>query len=100
MIERPVYILVNTDAPGMGSWLSSGIKKVVGVVVGKGNTPGTPETRKYGYDRAEVAAAVAQNLATDTSTNPATNPQGKLILAGAAGVALLLLLSGGRKYGR
>lgn len=84
--------------PGLGSWLSKGIKKAAGWVAGKGNTPGTPEIRKYGYDRAEVAAAVARNLQNPAAITPDNKQAQMLLLGGAAAVALIALM--GKKRGR
>lgn len=72
----------------LGSWLSSLVHDVGGWVAGDGNTPGTPDTRKYGYDVAQVGQASALYL-----SQPAPpSVQGELLLGGAAIVALVLLL--------
>lgn len=88
MIYPPTYL-----DPGMGSWLSSAVKSVAGIVVGKGNTPGTPETRKYGYSPTDVAAAVTANLEQPQAAAGGIDPStGKMILLGGAGVVLLIAL--------
>lgn len=73
----------------MGSWLSSALHSTGNWIVGQGNSPGTPETRKYGYDRAEVATAVVKQL--EAAPPVTANPQGQLMLAGAAALGLLVL---------
>jgi hypothetical protein len=95
MIQPPIYI-----EPGMGSWLSSLKNKVVGVVAGKGNTPGTPTTRKYGYDPDAVAKAVAANILAQQNAPQGLTQNQKTLIAAGASVALILLLSGGRRRGR
>lgn len=72
----------------MGSWFSSALHAVGGIVAGDGNTPGTPDTRKYGYDPTQVGQASALLL----SQPAAPNVQQELLLMGAAGIALILLL--------
>lgn len=72
----------------MGSWLSSAFHSVGSWVAGDGNAPGSPDTRKYGYDPAQVGAASAALL-----NQPAPpSVQGELLLMGAAGLGLILLL--------
>lgn len=95
-----VYIEPPQNLDGLLSFITKPLKKVVGWVAGKGNTPGTPETRKYGYSPTEVAAQVTQNL-INAPADPVIDPnQGKLILGGAAALALILLMSGGKKNAR
>lgn len=84
--------------PGMGSWLSKGIKKAAGWVAGKGNTPGTPEIRKYGYDPDAVAKAVAANIQNTPQIAPTNKQAQMLLLAGAGAVAIIALM--GKKRGR
>lgn len=74
----------------MGSWFSEAMHSVGNWVAGNGNSPGTPETRKYGYDRQAVSDAVVAQLQTAPPV-PATDPRGELILAGAAVLGLIVL---------
>ena len=97
MIQRPIYIDPAYDGAQMGSWLSKAFKKTVGWAVGKGNTPGTPETRKYGYDREATATAIVEQI---KNAPPVAPNNGKVILLGAAGAAVLLLLTGDKKRRR
>lgn len=76
------------------------LKSVVGWVAGGGNTPGTPETREYGYDRQAVADAVAARLQQPVNITAAGSPQGTLLLLGGAGLAAALLLGGKKKSRR
>jgi hypothetical protein len=71
-----------------GSWLSSALHAIGGVVAGDGNTPGTPDTRKYGYDPTQVGQASALLL----SAPAGPNVQQELLVLAAAGVGLILLL--------
>jgi len=91
VIQPPQYI-----DTGMGSWFSKAIKKTVGWVAGKGNTPGTPNTRKLGYEPDEVAAAVARNI-QNAPPVAANNQQAQMLLLGGAGAVLLVALMGGKK---
>lgn len=75
----------------MGSWLSSALDAIGGVVAGDGNTPGTPDTRKYGYDPTQVGQASAILL----SQPAAPNVQQELLVLGVAGIGLILLLRKG-----
>lgn len=74
----------------MGSWLSSAVHSVANWAVGKGNAPGTPTTRKLGYDPQAVSTAVVSQLQSAPNVS-GTNPQGEIVLAGAALVGLILL---------
>jgi hypothetical protein len=75
----------------LGSWLSSIVDAIGGVVAGDGNTPGTPDTRKYGYDPVQVGQAAAVIL-----TQPApANVQSEILVLAVAGVGLILLLRQG-----
>lgn len=74
----------------IGSWFSDALHKTVRVIAGHGNDPGTPDTRRYGYDPAAVSDAVVRDLQAAPPVT-AANPQGQLILAGVAGVALIYL---------
>lgn len=78
---------------GMGSWFSSFAHDVGGWVAGDGNAPGNAETRGQGYDSANVAQAAAQLL----SQPAGANIQGEVLLMGAAGLGLILLLSGSKR---
>lgn len=79
---------------GFGSWLSDAIHTTVGWVAGHGNVPGTPDTRKYGYDPNAVSSAVVADL--QAAPQVTSNPQGQLILLGLAGLGVLLLASHGK----
>lgn len=74
-----------------GSWLSSLVHSVGGWVAGDGNTPGSPETRKLGYEPTQVASAAAAYLAQPAPPNV----QEELVVMGVAGLALILLLRKG-----
>lgn len=78
---------------GMGSWFSSLFHSVGNYVAGDGNSPGTPETRAQGYDSAGVAHAAADILVSPAGPDL----QGEMLLMGAAGLGLILLLSGGKR---
>lgn len=69
---------------GLFSWVGD----VAGWITGSGNEPGTPDTRKLGYDPGQVADATAIDLA---ATVP-PNVQKELLLMGVAGLAVMLLL--------
>lgn len=70
------------------SWLSNAVRDVGGWVAGDGNTPGSGDTREYGYDRSKVAAATANIL-----NQPAgVNVQSELVVLAVAGVGLMLLM--------
>lgn len=72
----------------LGSWLSSIVDDIGGVVAGDGNTPGNAATRSLGYDPTQVGPAAAVIL-----SQPATaNVQSELLFMGIAGVGLILLL--------
>jgi hypothetical protein len=71
-----------------GSWLSSIVDSIAGVVAGDGNTPGNPATRQYGYDPTQVGPASALLLLQPA---PANVQQEVLVLA-VAGIGLILLL--------
>lgn len=77
----------------IGSWLSSALHSLGNVVAGDGNSPGTPETRSLGYDSASVANAAASLL----SQKAGPNVQGELLLMGAAGIGLILLMAPKRR---
>lgn len=82
--------------PGMGSWLSSFKNKAIGWAIGKGNTPGTKNTRELGYEPAEVAKAVVANI---QNAPPVTqsNQQAQMLLLGGAAAALVVILLGGKR---
>lgn len=82
--------------PGMGSWLSSAVHKAGSWVAGDGNPAGSPDTRKLGYDTTQVADASA--LLLSQPAPPAV--QGELLLMGAAGLGVILLLHSSGKRGR
>jgi hypothetical protein len=83
-----------TRSPHMGSWLSSALNDVGSFVAGDGNPAGNSATRSLGYDPAQVGPAVAVILSQPAA--PAI--QSELLLMGAAGLGLILLLhSSGRK---
>lgn len=70
------------------SWLSTAVHSVGSFVAGDGNPAGSPDTRELGYDPKQVADASAVILSQPAP--PAV--QSELLLMGAAGVALILLL--------
>jgi len=72
----------------IGSWLSSTLHKAGSFVAGDGNAAGSPNTRKYGYEPMNVAKAAAVQL--NQPAPPAV--QSELLLMGAAGLGLILLL--------
>lgn len=74
----------------MGSWLSDAFHKTVRVIAGHGNDPGTPDTRKYGYDPNAVSDAVVKDLQMAPPVTAASPNAQALILAGA-GLAVLYL---------
>lgn len=76
----------------MGSWLSDALHKTVRVIAGHGNDPGTPDTRKYGYDPAAVSDAVVKQLETAPPVTTASPGMQALVLAGA-GLAVVYLFS-------
>jgi len=73
---------------GFGSILSKALDEVGSYVAGDGNPAGSPNTRTLGYEPTQVAQA-----ASDILMAPATpSVQSELLLMGAAGVALMLLM--------
>jgi hypothetical protein len=76
------------SGPGLGSWISSLVHDAGSYVAGDGNRPGNPDTRKLGYDTDNVAQASAALLAQPAGVNV----QKELLVIGAAGLALILLL--------
>ena len=72
----------------MGSWFSSLVHDVGGLVAGDGNTPGNPDTRKYGYDTGNVAQETAALLVQPAGVNV----QQEIAVLAIAGVGLILLL--------
>lgn len=73
------------------------LRNTVGFVIGKGNTPGTPESRRLGVDPNALSDRVVAQLTAPPS--PSFNVGQGVLLAGA-GLAMLLLLSPDRKKRR
>lgn len=74
------------------SWLSDAVHSAVGWAAGHGNEPGTPTTRKYGYDPTAVANAAAAQIEAMPPA-PAVNPTMQAAVLVGAGLAVLFLLS-------
>jgi hypothetical protein len=68
---------------------------IAGWITGSGNEPGTPETRKLGYDPTQVADAAA----IDLTTPAAPDVQKELVVMALAGLGLILLLKPKRSSG-
>lgn len=62
--------------------------KIAGWVAGDGNEPGSPESRRYGYEPDQVADAVVLTLAQPAPPDV----QKELLVMAVAGVGLILLL--------
>lgn len=78
-------------------------KDFIGWVDGHGNEPGTPNTRKLGYEPADVANSVVADLTGVGTVQPplpiTPSAKGQAWLAGIAGVGILLLLHSNKRKG-
>jgi hypothetical protein len=98
MLQPSPYLPPDQGLDGMFSFITKPLKKAIGWVAGGGNIPGTKTTRKYGYDPNQVADAVVTNIQAQSTLQAQQSEQAKkLMIAGAAGVGLLLLLKGKKR---